>query len=63
MNSQLALALKRGLNFTDFVTAWNDNPLVRSQADAHFSSSRSPAYFGSSFLCMDIDFVFGAGHI
>ena len=58
---QLALSPEIGLNPTDFVTAWNDNPHLRFQAEAHLFFSRSPVYFDPSFLGMDIDFVMGVG--
>jgi len=61
MNYQLTLSPEIGLSSTDVVTAWNDDPPLRSQAEAHLFSSRSHVYFDPSLLGMDIDFVIGVG--
>jgi hypothetical protein len=61
MNYQLVLSPELGPSPTDFVTAWNDDPHLCSQAEAHLSSSKSSTYFDPSLLSMSIDFVIGVG--
>lgn len=61
MNYQLVLSPELGLNPTDLVSAWNNDPHLHTQAEAHLFSPKSSAYFDPGLLSMGIDFIIGVG--